>query len=138
MFLNFRDQVKKEPPPFLMQQFKVITSHLSGSGGRAHVMGVVPPFPCARRERFPFREAVIWEKSLAGSGYKRVGIRSAYLADRYPYAVCRSESTHGTQDFSPKLRKPEKKLPRPPQRTGTPGKDMLYYTIKMKTLIYIM
>ena len=75
-----------------MQQFKVITSHLSGSGGRAHVMGFVPPFPCARRERFPFREAVIWEKSLAGSGYKRVGIRSAYLADRYPYAVCRSES----------------------------------------------
>ena len=52
--------------------------------------------------------------------------------------ICRSESTHGTQDFSPKLRKTEKKLPRPPQRTGTPGKDMLYYTIKMKTLIYIM
>ena len=46
--------------------------------------------------------------------------------------------THGTQGFSPKLRKLEKKLPRLPQRTGTPGKDMLYYTIKMKTPIYIM
>ncbi len=26
------------------------------------------PFPCARRERFPFREAVIWEKALREVG----------------------------------------------------------------------
>lgn len=46
------------------------------------------------------------------SEYKRVGIWYVYLTYRYPYAVCRSGSAHGTQNFPPSYSSPETTISR--------------------------